>query len=194
MFTGIVQALGKVRQLDNLVLEIDAPATFAGEGYEEGESIAINGCCLTVVGFDPLRFDLSEETLARTDLGDLAAGAQVNLERAMTPKDRFGGHIVQGHVDATGELIAIEPQEGSSVFRFRIPEEYARYLIDKGSITIDGISLTVVRPEGDTFETWIIPHTLAHTNLGTRKAGDQVNLEFDVIAKYVERLLAPHRP
>lgn len=193
MFTGIVQALGQVRGLENLILEVDAPSTFAPEGYDEGESIAINGVCLTVVGFDPLRFDLSEETLARTDLGDLKAGDSVNLERAMTANARFGGHIVQGHVDATGELVDIEPQEGSSVYRFRIPVEYARYLIDKGSITIDGISLTVVRPEGDTFETWIIPHTLANTNLGTRKVGDRVNLEFDVIAKYVERLLAPHK-
>lgn len=193
MFTGIVQALGEVRRQENLVLEVDAPEGFAGMGYDEGESIAINGCCLTVVGFDPLRFDLSEETLARTDLGDLKAGDRVNLERAMTAQARFGGHIVQGHVDATGELVSIEPQEGSSVFRFRIPAEYGRYLIDKGSVTIDGISLTVVRPEGDTFETWIIPHTLANTNLGTRQPGDKVNLEFDVIAKYVERLLAPHR-
>lgn len=193
MFTGIVQALGQVRQLANLVIEIDAPAGFGGDGYDEGESIAINGVCLTVVGFDPLKFDLSEETLARTGLGDLQASDQVNLERAMTANARFGGHIVQGHVDATGELLSIEPQEGSSVFRFRIPAEYSRYLIDKGSVTIDGISLTVVRPEGDTFETWIIPHTLANTNLGTRKPGDRVNLEFDVIAKYVERLLAPHR-
>lgn len=193
MFTGIVQALGQVRGLENLVLEVDAPSTFAPEGYDEGESIAINGVCLTVVGFDPLRFDLSEETLARTDLGDLKPGDRVNLERAMTPQARFGGHIVQGHVDATGELVGIEPLEGSTVFRFRIPAEYSRYLIDKGSITIDGISLTVVRPEGDTFETWIIPHTLAVTNLGTRKVGDRVNLEFDVIAKYVERLLTPHR-
>ncbi|MGV3617877.1 MAG: riboflavin synthase [Fimbriimonas sp.] len=193
MFTGIVQAVGRVQRIGDFQLEIEAPETLGEGGYAEGESIAINGCCLTVVGFDPLRFDLSEETLVRTNLGDLKEGDGVNLERAMSARDRFGGHIVQGHVDATGEVVAVEPQEDSTVVRFRIPAEYERYLIDKGSVTIDGISLTVVRPEGDTFETWIIPHTLANTNLGRRQAGDRVNLEFDVIAKYVERLLAPHR-
>jgi riboflavin synthase len=193
MFTGIVQAVGKVHRIENLVLEVDAPASFAPEGYDTGESVAVNGCCLTVVAEAPLRFDLSEETLARTGLGQLRAGDPVNLERAMTARDRFGGHIVQGHVDATGEVLAVEPQEGSTILRFRVPEEYTRYLIDKGSVTIDGISLTVVRPEGDTFEAWIIPHTLENTNLAARQPGDRVNLEFDVIAKYVERLLAPHR-
>jgi len=191
VFTGIVQAVGWVVRLDGLVLEVEAPATFAPQGYDEGESVAVNGCCLTVVG--DLRFDLSEETLARTSLGDLRPGDLVNLERAMSATDRFGGHIVQGHVDSTGEVVAVEPQEGSTLFRFRVPSGYDRYLIDKGSVTIDGVSLTVVRPEGDEFEAWIIPHTLAKTNLGARRVGDRVNLEFDVIAKYVERLLAPHR-
>ncbi len=192
MFTGLVQAVGRVRRLDGLVLEIEAPPSFFATPLVEGESIAVNGVCLTVVG-DSLRFDLSEETLARTSLGALAEGDPVNLERAMSASDRFGGHIVQGHVDATAEMVAIEPQEGSTVYRFRTPAGGGRYLIDKGSVTLDGISLTVVRPVGDEFEAWIIPHTLANTNLGSRKVGDQVNLEYDVIAKYVERLVTPYR-
>lgn len=192
MFTGIVKGLGVVREFTPVRLTLDAPADFAPDGYDEGESIAVNGCCLTVVGANPLVFDLSEETVVRTSLGDLAPGSHVNLERAMAAGDRFGGHIVQGHVDATGEVVAIEPQPDSTVIRFRVPAQYTKYLIDKGSVTIDGISLTVVRPTGDTFETWIIPHTLAHTNLHERKVGDRVNLEFDVIARYVERMLQPH--
>ncbi|HVT12798.1 MAG TPA: riboflavin synthase [Fimbriimonadaceae bacterium] len=194
MFTGIVESLGEVVGLDGGVLQV-LPATALGpDPVRLGESIAVNGCCLTVVAIEPaLRFDLSPETLARTSLGALAPGRHVNLERAMRADGRFGGHIVQGHVDATGEVVSISPAENSTAFRFRVPPGSERYLIDKGSITVDGISLTVVKPEGNEFDAWIIPHTLANTNLGERAAGDRVNLEFDALARYVERLLASGR-
>lgn len=197
MFTGIVEALGKVQWMEAGVLVLESDHELGPDPVVAGESIAVNGCCLTVVNMRPsrtgggigLKFDLSPETLERTSLGSLIAGAHVNLERAMRADGRFGGHIVQGHVDATGELVAITPNENSTVFRFRLPAGSERYLIDKGSITVDGISLTVVNPEEAEFDAWIIPHTIAHTNLGERKIGDRVNLEFDALAKYVERLL-----
>lgn len=189
MFTGIIEGLGKVRSLENGVLLIDVAPGFADEPWKLGESVAVNGCCLTVVESpDGLRFDLSPETLKRTSLGQLKSGAKVNLERAMRADGRFGGHIVQGHVDATGEVVSITPKESSTVFRFNAPAEFSRYMIDKGSITIDGISLTIVDLHEATFDVWVIPHTLEETNLGERKVGDKVNLEFDLIAKYVEKL------
>lgn len=193
MFTGIIQAVGTVERREGNRLEIARPEAWLEAKFDEGESIAVNGCCLTVVADNPLTFDLSEETWTRTSLGELQPGSAVNLERAMSAQDRFGGHIVQGHVDATAEVIGIDIQESATVIRFWAPEDGVRYLIDKGSITVDGISLTVVRPEGREFEAWIIPHTRRHTNLVTRKVGDRVNLEYDVIAKYVERMLLPHR-
>lgn len=187
MFTGIVERLGRVRSLESGRLVLDAEAW--DDALQLGESIAVNGCCLTVIAFsDGLAFDLSSETLGRTSLGQLKPGSLVNLERAMRANGRFGGHIVQGHVDATGALVAIMPSANSCVFRFETPPGYDRYLIDKGSVTVDGISLTVVEPKGRQFDTWIIPHTLEHTNLKGLAVGDKVNLEFDVIAKYVERL------
>lgn len=189
MFTGIIEALGKVRSLENgiLVLETDHP--LGPDPVQMGESIAVNGVCLTIVG--PLTFDLSPETLSRTSLGDLQTGSVVNLERAMRADGRFGGHLVQGHVDTTGEVVSMLQSDNSTVIRFRAPESAARYLIDKGSITIDGISLTVVAPREGEFDVWVIPHTLENTNLGAKKPGDRVNLEFDVLAKYVERLMKP---
>jgi riboflavin synthase len=209
VFTGIIEALGRVRSLSGGVLTLDLDSKLGPDPVQIGESIAVNGCCLTVVsplplvaelttedteiteGHGELAFDLSPETLSRTSLGSLKPGDHVNLERAMRADGRFGGHIVQGHVDATGEVVSVTPKENSTVFRFRVPSGAERYLIDKGSITVDGISLTVVKPEGGEFEAWIIPHTLTHTNLGARSAGDVVNLEFDAIARYVERLLRP---
>lgn len=188
MFTGIVEALGRVRSLSDGVLVLDVDAPLGPDPVKEGESIAVNGCCLTVVGSE-LRFDLSPETLARTSLGDLVPGSIVNLERAMRADGRFGGHIVQGHVDATGEVACITPSDNSTIFRFRVAAGSEKYLIDKGSITVDGISLTVVEPNGREFDTWIIPHTLANTNLHERRVGDRVNLEFDALARYIERLL-----
>lgn len=189
MFTGIVESLGKVVSLADGRLELTSDADFAPEGFDEGESVAVNGCCLTVLPGEGLRFDLSPETLDRTSLGDLASGARVNLERAMAMGARLGGHVVQGHVDATGVFEGSSPEGNSVVMRFRAPEGYGRYLIDKGSVAVEGVSLTVVRPQGDRFEVWVIPHTLEKTNLGALQPGDRVNLEFDVLAKYVERLL-----
>lgn len=189
MFTGIVESLGKVVSLADGRLELTSDADFAPEGFDEGESVAVNGCCLTVLPGEGLRFDLSPETLDRTSLGDLASGARVNLERAMTMGARLGGHVVQGHVDVTGVFEGSSPEGNSVVMRFRAPEGYGRYLIDKGSVAIEGVSLTVVRPQGDRFEVWVIPHTLEKTNLGALQPDDRVNLEFDVLAKYVERLL-----
>lgn len=187
MFTGIVEGLGSVRSLSSGVLVLDVLRGFEGEPWKLGESVAVNGACLTVVDFsDGLRFDLSPETLARTSLGDVRPGSRVNLERAMRADGRFGGHLVQGHVDATGTVVSMTPQGNSTVFRFSAE---GRYLIDKGSITVDGVSLTVVEPSDGEFEVWVIPHTLQETNLGDRKVGDRVNLEFDLIAKYVERLV-----
>ena len=190
MFTGIVQGLGRVRSFSAGVLTISAPEGFAPDGLDEGESIAVNGCCLTVVSKqNELKFELSPETLARTSLGDLKPESVVNLERAMSATGRFGGHFVQGHVDATGTVASILPSGNSVVYQFQAPPEYDKYLIDKGSVSVDGISLTVVGPKEGAFNVWVIPHTLQETNLGTRAPGDRVNLEFDVIARYVEKLM-----
>ena len=192
MFTGIIEALGRVRSFESGVLALTAPSTFAPNGFDLGESIAVNGCCLTVVaGEGEIKFELSPETLARTALGEVVPGSIVNLERAMQIGGRFGGHIVQGHVDATGTVLAITPSGNSVIYQFQAPLEYDRYLIDKGSVTVDGISLTVVGPKDGVFNVWVIPHTLQETSLGTKSVGDRVNLEFDVIAKYVEKLLVP---
>lgn len=189
MFTGIIEGLGTVRSMSGGTLILDVKSGFANDPWKIGESVAVNGCCLTVVdASDGLRFDLSPETLARTSLGSLKTGSKVNLERAMRADGRFGGHIVQGHVDATGEVVSITPRDNATVFQFRFPREWSRYLIDKGSVAIDGISLTVVDLRDDQFDVWIIPHTLQETNLSERKPGDKVNLEFDLIAKYVESL------
>jgi riboflavin synthase len=192
LFTGIIEALGRVRSLADglLIVALDEP--LGPDAVNEGESIAINGCCLTVVApLEPLalRFELSPETLARTSLGQLSSGNRVNIERAMRADGRFGGHIVQGHVDSTATLVSATPSGNSTVFRFQAPAGGGKYLIDKGSITVDGISLTVVEPRGDEFDVWVIPHTLQVTNLGERKPGDRVNLEYDALARYVEKLL-----
>jgi riboflavin synthase len=193
MFTGLVQVVGRVEVAAGLRLQVAAPGLWPPDNdpWQEGESIAIQGVCLTYLP-DPselLTFDLSEETLARTTLGDLRPGSPVNLERAMRPNDRLGGHIVQGHVDATATVESIVEQEGSWTMRFRVPAGGGRYLIDKGSICLDGVSLTVVSPDEDTFEVAIIPHTWANTSLSVRQPGDRVNVEYDVLAKHVERLL-----
>jgi riboflavin synthase len=190
MFTGIVEAKGQVRFLKDGRLVLDLIG-IDGFDWVIGESVAVNGCCLTMVDFsDGLHFELSPETLTRTSLGWVRPGARVNLERAMPASGRFGGHIVQGHVDATGTLLSITAADNASVLRFQAPKVYDRYLIDKGSIAIDGISLTIVDPKDGVFEVWVIPHTLHETNLAELKPGDDVNLEFDVVAKYVERLTA----
>lgn len=208
MFTGIVEVVGVLRSLENgrMVVGVASRESFVSRANHKnpddyrlatsdsiilGESIATNGVCLTVVeiGEDSLSFDLSEETLEKTSLGDLSSGSRVNLERAMRADGRFGGHIVQGHVDGTGRVVSVQKQEGSTVFTFSYPTHFGKQLIEKGSITVDGISLTVVNLTDTTFETHVIPHTLAETNLGDRQPGERVNLEFDVLAKYVTRLL-----
>lgn len=193
MFTGIVEELGLVVDLrrhgDSAVLTIRGVRV--GEDATHGASIAVNGVCLTVTDHDQdvLHFDVMAETLDRSSLGSLAVGHPVNLERAMAATDRLGGHIVQGHVDGTAALVCRTPGDRWEVVRVGLPADLARYVVEKGSITVDGVSLTVSSVGADFFEVSLIPTTLALTTLGTKQPGDLVNLEVDVIAKYVERLL-----
>jgi riboflavin synthase len=184
MFTGIVEELGSVATLEGPRVRLAARAVLAGVGL--GDSIAVNGCCLTVVdwGDDWWEADVSEETFKRTSLGSLAPGDPVNLERPVRLSDRLGGHLVQGHVDAVGEVVEAVPD-----LRVRMPADLTRYVVEKGSITVDGVSLTVVDALSDGFTVAVIPHTAAVTTLGSRSPGDPVNLEVDVMAKYAERLL-----
>ena len=198
MFTGIVEELGRVRRVDpndgGARLVIEARAVL--DDVVSGASIAVNGCCLTVVAFDEHTWsaDAVIETLARTNLGDLTPGSAVNLERPLRLADRLGGHLVQGHVDATGTVLDREPQpDGSALVTFGAPGEVLRYVVHKGSITVDGVSLTVARRDDTSFAVALIPHTLEVTTLGARRPGDRVNLEVDLIAKYVEALVAPTR-
>jgi len=194
MFTGIVEELGTVRRVTphatGAQLEIQAPLVILDARL--GDSIALNGCCLTVVDLnsDAYVVDAVEETLRVTTLGKLQPGDRVNLERSVRLADRLGGHLVQGHVDAVGSLLSREPQaDGSVVMRFSASAEVLRYVVYKGSIAVDGVSLTVAALDDESFSVAIIPHTQAVTTLGFREVGDQVNLETDVIARYVERLL-----
>ena len=194
MFTGIIEELGKVRDLEqrgeNARLVIEAHIVI--EDTKHGDSIAVNGVCLTALEIqtDSFAADVSEETLARSTLGSLRPGTPVNLERAVTPATRLGGHIVQGHVDARGRFAGVEDHGESWTVRVAFPKEIARYLVFKGSVTVEGISLTIANLAEDYFEVAIIPKTWEVTNLSHLKAGDGVNLEVDVIGKYVERLLA----
>jgi riboflavin synthase len=197
MFTGIVEELGTIRAVfpNEGGARIEIAAERVLEDAELGASIAVNGCCLTVVEFDREHWsaDAVTETLDRTSLGRLHAGDPVNLERPVRLADRLGGHLVQGHVDAVGTLRDRAPlPDGSTRMTFAAPAAVLRYVVEKGSITVDGVSLTVAGVGDDAFEIAVIPHTLAVTTLGTRAAGDPVNLEVDVLAKYVERLLATH--
>lgn len=188
MFTGLVQACPAVVGREGMRLAVSVPEL--DSPLELGESIAINGVCLTVISCgDAVGFDVSEETFARTSLDDLVAGDRVNWERAMRPMDRFGGHIVQGHVDQVGSVIGIDELAGSWTFRFDVGIDGDRYLIDKGSVTIQGVSLTVVSPQAGQFEVAVIPHTFDVTTLGSLSVGSRVNVEFDVLAKHVEKLL-----
>ena len=194
MFTGIVEELGTVMSIehtaDAAVLRIEGPRVVSDA--QHGGSISVNGVCLTVVDHDERSFsvDVMAETLRRSSLGDLAPGARVNLERAMAASDRFGGHVVQGHVDGTAHILARSPGERWEVVRVSLPADLARYVVEKGSITVDGVSLTVSALGPDWFEVSLIPTTLDLTTLGRLQPGDAVNLEVDVLAKYVERLLA----
>jgi len=194
VFTGIVEELGEVVGKDELVdaarFVIRGPVVTADAGH--GDSIAVNGVCLTVVEVLPdgrFSADVMAETLNRSSLAGLSVGSPVNLERAAALNSRLGGHIVQGHVDGTGSVISRTPSEHWEVVRIGLPEPLSRYLVEKGSITVDGISLTVSDLGSDWFEVSLIPTTLAMTTLGSAPVGTTVNLEVDVIAKYVERLL-----
>jgi riboflavin synthase len=198
MFTGIVEELGRVRAVipNAEGARIEITATTVLEDATLGASIAVNGCCVTAVeiGDGWWAADAVVETLRRTALGELAPGDPVNLERPLRLADRLGGHLVQGHIDGTGTVRARDPQsDGSTLIRFDAPAEIMRYVVHKGSITVDGISLTIAVMHDDGFSIAVIPHTLAVTTLGTRQVGERVNLECDVLAKYVERLLDPER-
>ncbi|MFE7592582.1 riboflavin synthase [Kitasatospora sp. NPDC057512] len=206
MFTGIIEELGEVVSIeeigDSSRIRLRGPVVCTGARH--GDSIAVNGVCLTVVdspaelaaGTGEFSADVMAETLHRSSLGELAPGSRVNLERAMALGARLGGHLVQGHVDATGRLLSREPGERDAagelrweVLRFSLPDTISRYLVEKGSITVDGVSLTVVEAAEDSFTVSLIPTTLALTTLGAKAVGEGVNLEVDVLAKYVERLL-----
>jgi riboflavin synthase len=195
VFTGIVQDLGSVAAVDSLESgrRLTLRSRFAAEDLEMGESIAVSGACMTVVGWTDVTFsvDVSPESLRRTTLGGLEVGAAVNLERSMTLADRIGGHLVSGHIDGTGEIVAIRAEGESSVYTFSIPPELALRTIEKGSIAIDGISLTCFNCESGKFDAALIPHTMQVTTLGAKKPGDAVNIETDMLGKYVERLLEP---
>jgi riboflavin synthase len=202
MFTGIVEEVGRVVRLERspggavLAVACDTVVTDA----RLGDSISVNGVCLTVTDLGAgdgasggFRADLMGETVERTALADLGPGAPVNLERALRADARLGGHLVQGHVDGVAEVLAVEPHETWTVLRFALPPALTPYVAEKGSVAVDGTSLTVMAVDGDTFTVGLIPHTLAVTVLGARGVGDRVNLEVDVIARYVERMLKERR-
>jgi riboflavin synthase len=188
MFTGIIETVGTAAEAQGTRIRVDSEL----ENLVVGESIAVNGVCLTVTRPEGGSFaaDLSEETLRRTSLGALAPGSPVNLERAMAAGGRFGGHVVQGHVDGVGTVSEVARLAGSVEMFFSLPEELERYLVHKGSVTVEGVSLTVANLETGRFSVALIPHTLQSTTFGSLKPGDSVNIEVDVLAKYVERLLA----
>lgn len=194
MFTGIVEELGEIVAIDHgaesAVIRVRGPLVTSDATH--GASIAVNGVCLTVVEHDGETFsvDVMAETLNRSSLGSLEAGAKVNLERAMAASARLDGHIVQGHVDGTAQILARVPGDRWEVVQLTLPPELSRYVVEKGSITVDGVSLTVSAITDDTFSVSLIPTTLGLTTLGLKDVGDLVNLEVDVIAKYVERLLS----
>jgi riboflavin synthase len=198
MFTGIVEELGHVAAIepgtDSARLSIKGPVVVSDAGH--GASIAVNGVCLTVVAFDGHGFeaDASNETLALTTLGALPVGHPLNLERAMRPDDRLGGHLVSGHVDGVGRVLAVEPDARAQRWRFAAPAALLRYVAQKGSICVDGVSLTVNAVDAAGFEVALIPHTVAHTAFAATAAGDPVNLEVDLVARYVERLLSAGTP
>jgi len=193
MFTGLVEALGVVRGLesdgDGRLLHLGEPAL--APQLSLGESVAVNGACLTVVGRegDSFRFQVGPETLKRTNLGELRSGDRVNLERALRLSDRLGGHLVQGHIDGLGRIASRQRQGDWELVCFRCPEELAAQMVNKGSVAVDGVSLTVVDVTGDGFSVALIPHTLANTTLGFKGEGATVNLETDLLAKYVWKCL-----
>ena len=194
MFTGIVEETGQVVEFVRgaEAWRLRVRAARAREGVAVGDSIAVNGCCLTVVGTEDgeLRFDLLEESRRLTNFSSLGAGGLVNLERSLRFDGKVGGHFVTGHIDGLGRAEIFEPRGQDTYLRVRAPAGSARYLVHKGSIAIDGISLTIAEADGDCFAVWLIPHTLAVTNLRELRPGGLVNLEYDLLGKYVEKLLA----
>jgi riboflavin synthase len=198
MFTGIIEAVARVERVDargggtRIAIATKRPLP----KLVVGESIAVNGACLTVTTFRGTRFtvEVSPETLRRTTLGTLARGDRINLERALRVGDRMGGHIVQGHVDGVGRLEAITPDRQWTLYRFSAPAALAPYLVEKGSIAVDGVSLTVFACRGTRFTVALIPHTLAVTMLGSRRTGDRVNVEADILLKQIAAMLASRRP
>jgi riboflavin synthase len=195
MFTGLVEGVGQILALEprggDLRLRVDV-GTLPFADVALGESIAVSGVCLTVVEFDPISFaaDASTETLSLTTLGGLAVGHAVNLERAMRPTDRLGGHLVSGHVDGLGRVLTVHEDARAQRWRFAAPLPLLKYIATKGSICVDGVSLTVNAVDAQGFEVALIPHTVAHTAFATTRVGDAVNLEVDLVARYVERLLS----
>jgi riboflavin synthase len=197
MFTGIIEELGTIQTIttarDGARIVVHAPTILSDARI--GDSIAVNGVCLTVVEKTTTTFaaDISAETLRRTSLKQIKQNSKINLERPMTPSARFGGHIVQGHVDAMGEFLSAKAEGEGWIVRIGFPKHLGKYIVEKGSITVDGISLTVAALGDDWLEIAVIPHTWKVTNLSTLKPGEAVNLEVDIIAKYVERMLQPHQ-
>jgi riboflavin synthase len=198
VFTGIVEELGTIAAIEDQgdALRLTVRATTTLEGAKLGDSIAVNGCCLTVSATDGDTWtaDVMQETLDKTSLAGAVPGDRVNLERAVTADTRLGGHIVQGHVDGVGVVVRREPSEHWEVVEVSLPADLARYVVPKGAITVDGVSLTVIDVKADSFTVSLIPETLARTTLGTRAAGDRVNLETDVIARHVEKLITAYLP
>jgi len=194
MFTGLIEEVGRVIATDaakgGTHLKIAAP--HIAKKMRRGNSVAVNGCCLTLTSHrgDELAFDLLEETIARTNLKDMQRGHFVNLERALVAKERVGGHFVQGHVDCVSQIISFEKKRSDFALEIELPPEFAHYVASKGSIAVNGISLTVAEVLSKSFIVWIIPYTKHHTNLDRAKAGDLLNVEFDILAKYVERMLS----
>lgn len=193
MFTGIIEELGTVREtaVYGGGSRISVSASIVTDGTADGDSISVNGVCLTALDVQPAGFsaDVSQETLDRSTLGKLKAGSRVNLERAVTPSTRLGGHIVQGHVDGRGTFVSAVESGGFWTVKIGFPPELAKYLVYKGSVSVEGISLTIAKLDEESFEIAVIPKTWEVTNLSTLKPGDNVNLEADVIAKYVERMM-----
>ena len=190
MFTGIIEEMGRVKGLESSRLTVEASLVLGDT--KAGDSIAVNGACLTVVSMNASSFsvDVTPETLRRTNLGPLRPGDSVNLERPLAVGDRLGGHIVQGHVDGTGEVLSITPEGDSLLMRFQAPTALMRYIVEKGFIAVDGASLTIVDCDESSFSISLIPYTRDHTTLGSRSVGGVVNLETDILARQVERLMA----
>lgn len=196
MFTGIIEETGRVVGFapgsDSWQLQVATQLLLAD--VKLGDSVAVNGCCLTVTKFDRghLWFDVLEETRRLTNFAQLVSGSLVNLERSLRADSRLGGHFVSGHIDTPGRIEVFEARGKDHYLRVQIPGNFARYVVYKGSVAIDGVSLTVAEASGDAFAVWLIPHTLAATNIRSKKTGDTVNLEFDLLAKYVEKISSSH--